>query len=113
MHEISIMESALELALEQLRRAGCENIHCIRLRVGLLSGVEPEALAFAFEALKAGTPAEHSRLEVERLPGLFSCAKCSRQTRLDSMQFQCPECGGLLTLSQAGAELELAQMEIS
>lgn len=107
------MESTLELALEQLQKAGCTEIHSIRLRVGLLSGAVPEALEFAFDVLKAGTPAAKATLEIERTQGLFSCSECSNDTRLDSMQFQCPRCGGLLTLREGGAELELAQMEIS
>ena len=113
MHEISIMQSTLELAGEHLQKAGCTQIHCLRLRVGLLSGVVPEALAFAFDVLKAGTPAANATLEIERAPGLFSCAACGVDMRLDSMQFQCAECGGLLTLREGGADLELAQMKIS
>ena len=51
MHELSIMEGALALALEQARQAGARKLHVIRLRVGAMSGVVPEALQFAFEAL--------------------------------------------------------------
>ncbi len=107
------MESTLELAGEHLKKAGCTQIHCIRLRVGLLSGVLPEALAFAFDVLKVGTAAATAILEIEHAPGLFSCNACCLDTWLDSMQFQCPECGGLLTLREGGADLELTQMEIS
>ena len=113
MHEISIMESALELAAEQLLQSGCTQIHRITLRVGLLSGVVPEALTFAFDVLKANTQAAAAVLEIESAPGLFTCDGCSLESRLDSMEFQCPECGGLLTLRDGGADLELAQMEIS
>jgi hydrogenase nickel incorporation protein HypA/HybF len=103
----------LELAGEQLQKTGCTQIHRIRLRVGLLSGVMPEALRFAFDVLKVGTSAENAALEIERTPGLFSCPACRLDLRLDSIQFLCSECGGLLTLREGGANLELAQMEIS
>lgn len=111
MHEISIMQSALQLAGEQLAKAGCSEIHGIKLRVGLLSGVVPEALAFAFDVLKCGTPAEHATLEIEQAPGRFFCPACDME--LDSMQFECPKCGGLLILRGGGADLELAQMKVS
>ena len=107
------MQSTLELAGEHLLMAGCTEIHCIRLRVGLFSGVVPEALTFAFEVLKADTPAANATLEIERAPGLFSCNACGVETWLDSMQFECAGCGGLLTLREGGADLELAQMKIS
>lgn len=113
MHEISVMESALELAGEHLRKAGCTKIHCIRLRVGLLSGIVPEAMEFAFDVLKEDTPAADATLEIERAPGLFTCTACEVDTRLDSMQFKCPACGGLLKLREGGADLELVQMKIS
>ncbi len=58
MHELSIMQSALSLALDQARQAGAARVHTIRLRIGALSGVVPDALEFAFEALTPGTMAE-------------------------------------------------------
>ena len=113
MHEVSIMQSTLQLADEHLQKASCTVIHCIRLRVGLLSGVVPEALAFAFEVLKADTSAANATLEIERAPGLFSCTACGLELRLDSMEFKCTGCGGLLVLREGGADMELAQMKIS
>jgi len=107
------MQSTLELAGEHLLKAGCTEIHCIRLRVGLLSGVVPEALEFAFEVLKADFPAANATLEIERTPGLFSCGACGVEAWLDSMQFECAGCGGLLMLREGGADLELVQMKMS
>ena len=107
------MQSTLELAGEQLLKAGCTEIHLIRLRVGLLSGVVPEALEFAFEVLKADSPAANATLEIERTPGLFFCGTCGVETWLDTMQFECAGCGGLLTVREGGADLELAQMRMS
>ena len=65
MHELSIMQSALSLALDQARQAGASRVHTIRLRIGALSGVVPDALEFAFEALVPGTLAEGAKLAVE------------------------------------------------
>jgi hydrogenase nickel incorporation protein HypA/HybF len=47
----------LELAAEKTRAAGATRIHRLKLRIGRLSGVVPEALQFAFDALKTGSPA--------------------------------------------------------
>ncbi len=113
MHEISIMQSTLQLAREQMEKSGCTEIQWIKLRIGLMSGVVPEALAFSFDVLKAGTPAANATLEIERMPGLFHCSGCGLEERRDSIEFQCAGCGGLLQLVEGGAELELAQMKIS
>ena len=74
MHELSIMQSALSLALDQARQAGGSRVHTIRLRIGALSGVVPDALEFAFEALAPGTPAEGAKLAIEHVPARFWCA---------------------------------------
>ena len=111
MHEVSIMQSTLQLAEEHALQAGGTRISCIRLRVGLVSGVVPEALEFAFEVLKEDSMAAQATLEIERVPGLFSCDACGLETLLDTIQFQCPGCGGALIL-RGGTELELAQLEV-
>jgi len=113
MHEISIMQDTLQLAEEHLKKAGRTSIDHIKLRVGLFSGVVPEALEFSFDVIKRGTAAEHATLEIERIPGLFLCTACGREARLDAMDFKCPACEGLLLLQEGGADLELAQMRIS
>ena len=82
MHELSIMQSALSLALNQAQQAGAARVHMIRLRIGALSGVVPDALEFAFEALTPGTMAEGARLAVEHVPARFWCAACIRSSRL-------------------------------
>lgn len=113
MHEIAIMQSALELAEEQARKAGGTAISRIRLRVGLLSGVVPESIEFAFSVLKQDTLASGAELEIERVPGRFQCTRCGALHELGEMKFDCPECGGLLAVTAGGADLELAQLEIT
>jgi len=114
MHEVSIMQNTLELAEEYARKADCKEVLAIRLRVGLFSGVVPEALEFAFDVLKKGSMMEHARLEIERVPAAFSCSGCGLENLLlDIVRFDCPECGGILTVRDRGGELELAQLEVN
>ncbi|MCC6356265.1 MAG: hydrogenase maturation nickel metallochaperone HypA [Verrucomicrobiae bacterium] len=107
------MTAAMEQVQALAQRNGATRIHRIRMRVGALSGVVPEALEFAFETLKSGTPAAEATLEIERVPAIFHCAGCGKDLPLESVEFDCPECGGPLTLAGGGRELELADMEIS
>jgi len=69
MHELSIMQSALDQVLEKARQAGASRVHAIRLRIGALSGVVPDALQFAFEALADGTPAQRRPIAHRGCPG--------------------------------------------
>jgi hydrogenase nickel incorporation protein HypA/HybF len=113
MHEISIMQSALELAEAHAREVGATAISRISLRVGIVSGVVPEAMRFAFDVLKTNTMAASASLEIEQIPGVFRCSSCGGLVSLQTLRFDCPSCHGLLTMDGGGADLELAQLEIS
>jgi len=112
MHELSIMQSALSMALDQAQQAGAARVHSIRLRIGALSGVVPDALEFAFEALTQGTMAEGAVLAVDRVPARFWCATCTREFQSDDMFAECPDCHSLSGELRAGREMELASLEI-
>lgn len=113
MHEFGIMESALQSAVQQARSAGANNIHWIRLRVGRLSGVDPEALRFAFEALRNHSPAADARLDIEEIPAVCWCHGCAAEFETGDLTYQCPRCQQPSQELRRGRELELASLEIS
>jgi hydrogenase nickel incorporation protein HypA/HybF len=112
MHELAIMQSALSLALDQAQQAGAVRVHSIRLRIGALSGVVPDALSFAFEALTPGTLAEGAQLAIEPVPARFWCARCTREFQSDDLFGECPDCHNCSGELRAGREMELASLEI-
>lgn len=69
MHETRLCLSLIELAEEHCVAAGAARIASLRLRVGALSGVVPEALASAFPICAHGTRAEGAVLEIEHTAG--------------------------------------------
>ena len=111
MHELSIMQMALNQALAEARRAGATRVHEIRLRVGVLSGVVPDALQFAFEALVPDTLAEQAKLIIEDVPARFWCAVCEKGFAAPNLFAECPDCGRSGEL-RGGRELELSSLEV-
>jgi hydrogenase nickel incorporation protein HypA/HybF len=55
MHEISIIESILEVADEKAREVNSPSIKVIQLRLGQFTAISREALEFAFEVARLGT----------------------------------------------------------
>lgn len=106
------MDSALNLALDQARQAGARRVLVLRLRIGVLSGVVPEALQFAFEALSPGTAAEGGALAIDSVPARFWCAQCLREFEADDLFAECPGCHSASRELRAGRELEVASLEI-
>ena len=112
MHELSIMDSALQMALEQAQKASASRVHVIRMRIGALSGVVPEALQFAFEVLAPGTLAEGAALDIENVPARFWCSRCQCEFSSDTLFGDCPTCHSPSGELRSGREMELASMEI-
>jgi hydrogenase nickel incorporation protein HypA/HybF len=111
MHEVSIMQAALETAENVARERGLGKITALHLRVGVLSGVVRESLEFAFEALRDGTVAAGAELVIEITPATFRCAQCGAEHHFVQFKFDCPACGGSLTLAGGGRELEITLVE--
>jgi hydrogenase nickel incorporation protein HypA/HybF len=113
-HEVGIMETAIEAVLAQAREHDATQVHRIVLRIGALSGVEPDALRFAFDATVKGTPAADAKLELETVPARGRCVDCDLEFGVESdFIFTCPRCGRLSGELVQGRELELARIEMS
>jgi hydrogenase nickel incorporation protein HypA/HybF len=112
MHEMSLMESVLEIVEDEARRAGAARVKIVKLVIGELSHVEPEAMAFCFEAVTAGTKADGARLEIERTPGRGWCVDCAEEVRLSERFGACPKCGGHKVQMTGGDELRVAELEV-
>ncbi len=114
MHELGIAESALALALTEARKAGAARIQRIVIRVGALSGVDPEALRFGFTAVLPGTAAEGAELQIDPVAALAYCQGCQQDFAPDTVHFfECPRCGRLSGTLKQGRELDLVRLEMT
>lgn len=113
MHEAGLARTALDLAGERARERGATRVHRVTLRVGDLSGVAPEALRFALDALSPGTAADGAAFDVEVVPVECHCGRCDRPFRPTDVVYACPECGTLSADVRRGHELELVSLEVS
>jgi hydrogenase nickel incorporation protein HypA/HybF len=70
MHELSIAMSLVDAVCDELPRLGDRvAVRSVRIRVGPLSGVGADALAFAFEVAADASPIAGARLEIEETAG--------------------------------------------
>ncbi|MCG0239625.1 MAG: hydrogenase maturation nickel metallochaperone HypA [Firmicutes bacterium] len=113
MHEVSLVMAVLETAAAAARRAGAARIRKVRLRVGELAGVDPDALRFAYDALTGDQPLfAGSDLEVEWVPVRVQCPGCGAEGPALPYSVACSRCGSLGTRVVAGEELEIADVEV-
>ncbi len=112
MHELSLVESMVELVENERRKQDFSRVRMIRLQVGALGHAEPGALRFCFDAVTRGTVADGARLEIETVPGEGWCSGCRRTVPLEERFAACPVCGTAPVRMTAGDELRLTEMEV-
>ncbi len=112
MHELGIASSILE----SVQSAACRNpgarITKVGIKVGELAGVDVDALQFGFECIIKDTEWERLVLDVESIPRVQRCPKCSHEFRMTDYDPQCPKCGEFATECVSGEELDIAYMEV-
>lgn len=113
-HEVGIMEATLAAVRREAGARNAARVDGITLRIGVLSGVEPAALRFAFAACTPGTIAEGATLEVEIVPAIAHCHACDRDFAAGrGFICRCPECQELSGDLRSGRELELCRIEFT
>jgi hydrogenase nickel incorporation protein HypA/HybF len=112
MHELSIAASIVSTVGEALPG---RKVLAVQLRIGLLAGIVPEALDFAWDVVTCDTQLAGSALRVERPPLAGRCLDCdARSAHERPPPLACPECGGRVLpddLSAARA-MEVVSVEI-
>lgn len=112
MHESGIAASILEIVSAEAARYPGMAIAGLRVRVGDFSNVVPEALAFAFDALKTGTPAAKAALEILTVPVSARCPRCCETITPEGPLFLwCAACGGPLEIL-TGQELQVESFDL-
>jgi hydrogenase nickel incorporation protein HypA/HybF len=112
MHELSLVEDVLALVEDERRRQGFSRVRVIRLRVGALACVAPDALRFCFEAMTPSPVTRGARLEIDEVPGLGHCAACRRTVPMADRLEGCPICGHPEVSITGGGDLRLAELEV-
>lgn len=110
MHEVSIMMSIMDMALQTAKEENAKKIKKISLRIGAKSGVIVDSLEFAFEMVTKGTIAEDATLAIESIPLKGECLGCGHQFTSDEF-LVCDKCGNFAKVL-SGQELNIQSIEV-
>ena len=108
MHELGLCSSIVDV-IE--RRAGDRPVKQVRVRVGRLHHVHPEAFEQSFSIAAMGTVAEDAVAELVLLPVRARCAACGAEWESEEVLMACDGCGGLDVELIGGDELVLESIE--
>jgi hydrogenase nickel incorporation protein HypA/HybF len=109
-HEYSIVQALLGHVESQARANGAKAVSRVRVRIGELSGVEPDLLQTAFELVRERSICDGATLEVRRVAARWVCRTCEGPIAAGG-PLRCPACGGAARLAE-GDEIVLDQLEL-
>lgn len=108
MHELGLCTSIVD-AVEQ--RAGDRSVAHVKVRVGRLHHVHPEAFDQSFAVAALGTVAEDAVAELVLLPVRTTCGGCGATWEGEEIPLACPTCGSVQVELVGGDELMLESIE--
>jgi hydrogenase nickel incorporation protein HypA/HybF len=109
MHEMAIAASVIE---QITGRLGATPIALVRLDIGELSGVVPDAIRFSFSVAAEGTSVAGAALEITEVAARCRCRSCGAEFRPADQILLC-SCGSADVAIVAGEELRIASVGVN
>ena len=111
MHEMSVALAVVDQVEQAAPSGGGVGVESVRLEVGELAGVVPDALAFCFELACAGTVLEGAELITRSVPGTARCGACADVWDVGMPpQLICPACGDAAADLISGRDLRISEV---
>jgi hydrogenase nickel incorporation protein HypA/HybF len=112
MHELSVCLSLLDQLKTIADERGAKRVARVELRIGPLSGVEPDLLINAWPLAVAGTIAVDAELAIENTDVVVHCKTCDADTTVQANRLVCGQCGDFRTTLVSGDEMILQRVEL-
>ncbi|MCW2633517.1 MAG: hydrogenase nickel incorporation protein [Pseudonocardia sp.] len=110
MHELSITQSIVSTVVERMRDAPIKRV---KVEIGRLSGIVPDAVHFCFEMASTGTTLEGAKLEIVELPGKGRCRDCGTEFDTNDPLPLCDACDSADIELLGGQELRIREVEVA
>ncbi len=112
MHELSITENILEIAVRHGQQAGAARVTELHLVIGQLSSIVDDSIQFYWDIISRDTICEGAILQFERIPAQFLCLECGHTYGYEHQLSACPACDSVQVKVTAGEEFQLKSIEV-
>ncbi len=94
MHELSVIQSVLDIVIDYATKANAKQVKQINLEIGELSGFIPEWIQNYFDFVSKDTISEKAKLNIKQIPAKFKCLECKKEfgIKKGKLEFICPKC---------------------
>jgi hydrogenase nickel incorporation protein HypA/HybF len=112
MHELSVTQEVLNIAVEKAQKAKASKIIRIDLVIGEMSGVLDDSVQFYFDFLSKDSIASGASLAFKRVPMQVRCKHCGNIFLPGKQSWSCPQCQEWEVEVLAGREFYLESIEV-
>lgn len=112
MHELSVTENILEIALRHAQAAQASRITDLYLVIGQLSTLVDDSIQFYWDFIARDTLAQGAKLHFKRIPAELQCLDCNQRYRPGPTDMACTACSSTRVRIAAGEEFFVEAIEI-
>jgi hydrogenase nickel incorporation protein HypA/HybF len=112
MHELSVTESILEIAVRYAKQNEAKRVTDLYLVIGRLSSIIDDSVQFYWDIVTQDTLCAGSQLHFQRIPAQMICLDCGNDYALDNELIPCPTCGSGKVKVSTGEQFYLDSIEI-
>ena len=103
MHELSVAQSILKIALDNAEKAKAKQIKSINLVIGQLASIVDDSINFYWDIISDETIAKGATLVIHRIPVGMRCYDCGKVFSPGEDSFDCPDCSSIrVQINQGG-----------
>lgn len=113
MHEYSIVQALLNQCEEHAEANEAQEITKVVVKIGVMSGVEPDLLTSAFDTFKESTVCDTAEFVIELQPLKLRCKTCAQESETDTRHYRCPKCGNPDVEVIDGEDMYLMSLEMN
>ena len=112
MHELSVVEEMLQVALDSAAHHHASHIAQLNVELSAWADESEASLRFYFENLARGTIAQDAQVRFRRVPVRGMCADCGNEFQSQSRFAECPACHSFRVIATRGNDLRLISIGV-
>lgn len=112
MHEYSIVQSLLDSCEQHVEANDATKVTKLIVKIGVMSGVEPDLLKTAFDTFKEKTVCDGCEFIMNIQKVKIKCNACGAESELEKNEFLCPKCESSEINVIDGEDMYLMSLEL-
>ncbi len=113
MHELTVTQSLLDIALRHAEKAEAKKIAALYLVIGQMASIVDDSVEFYWDMIAKDTIAEGAKLHFRRIPTVFLCLDCNNQFSPSAGMILCPSCNSSHLKIVSGEEFYVEAIDIT